>query len=68
MKEKKIPKIEVNTGWCKGCGICVEFCPKDVLALNGSVVEVVHLEQCISCKLCEIRCPDFAITVLTEDD
>jgi len=63
MKEKELPTIDINTNWCKGCGICVEFCPKDVLALNNSVVEVVNIEQCIACKLCEIRCPDFAITV-----
>jgi len=25
-KEKKMPII--NREWCKGCGICVEFCPE----------------------------------------
>ena len=26
--------IEINDAWCKGCGICVEFCPKDVLKMT----------------------------------
>ena len=62
-KEKKLPTIEIKEEWCKGCEICVEFCPHDVLAMKGPVVEVVNLEACTACQLCEIRCPDFAITV-----
>jgi len=62
-KEKKLPTITINKEWCKGCEICVEFCPTHVLAMNGPVVEVVNLEACTACGLCEIRCPDFAITV-----
>jgi len=26
--------IEVNDLYCKGCELCVEACPKDVLALD----------------------------------
>ena len=62
-KEKKLPIIEINKEWCKGCAICVEFCPHDVLGMNGAYAEVVDLEKCTVCGLCEIRCPDFAITV-----
>jgi len=50
--------------WCKGCGICVEFCPKNVLKIaeDGKVI-VDKQEDCTSCTLCELRCPDFAILV-----
>lgn len=49
---------------CKGCGICVEFCPKKVLALNEvEKIEAVNEEACIACRQCEMRCPDFAIFV-----
>ena len=55
-------KIHVNR--CKGCGICVAFCPKKVLALSDiEKVEVVNGKDCIKCKQCEMRCPDFAIFV-----
>ena len=62
-KGKKLPKIEIKKEWCKGCEICVDYCPTDVLAINGLYAEVVNLEACTACGLCEIRCPDFAITV-----
>jgi len=56
--------IEINEQWCKGCGICVEFCPKKVLAMNPrGKPEVIDLESCTKCQLCDLRCPDFAITV-----
>ena len=49
---------------CKGCGICVAFCPKKVLALDviGKII-VVDEAKCIACKQCEMRCPDYAIFV-----
>ena len=62
-KSKKLPTITIKKEWCKGCAICVEFCPRNVLAMNGACAEVVNLEACTVCQLCEIRCPDFAITV-----
>ena len=63
-------KIIINTKWCKGCKICVEFCPKEVLSMTPQgKVEVTQTEKCISCKLCELFCPDFAIAVeVTQDD
>lgn len=49
---------------CKGCGICVEFCPKKVLALSEiEKVTVVNPDDCIKCLQCEMRCPDYAIFV-----
>jgi len=56
--------IEINDAWCKGCAICVEFCPKDVLQMTPlDKVEVKALEACTKCLRCEQLCPDFAIVV-----
>ena len=59
----------IDTEWCKGCGICVHFCPKNVLELNrrGKAV-AVRPEDCIACMLCELRCPDLAIQIVKEGD
>lgn len=60
--------LAINQRLCKGCGICIEFCPKQVLALSdkGKVYEK-QVDICIKCGQCELRCPDFAIQVLKED-
>lgn len=57
--------VTVNRDWCKGCGICVAFCPTKVLGMDGDEKAVVlRGEDCTGCRLCEIRCPDFAIEVV----
>ncbi|NLC70162.1 MAG: 4Fe-4S binding protein [Desulfuromonadaceae bacterium] len=61
-----IPKIEIIEKYCKGCSICVEFCPTQVLQMDGFVARVVKPEACIKCMQCELRCPDFAIKVYPE--
>ncbi|MCX7025765.1 MAG: 4Fe-4S binding protein [Spirochaetes bacterium] len=66
MAEKKTFKHIIREKWCKGCNICVAFCPKQVLILKKGKVFAEHPELCIGCHLCEFRCPDFAIEVLEE--
>jgi 2-oxoglutarate ferredoxin oxidoreductase subunit delta len=64
MAKPKLKQHHINRDWCKGCGICVELCPKKVLALDEQdKVTVVRPQDCICCRLCELRCPDFAIEV-----
>lgn len=64
MSPKGKHTVEIYKSWCKRCGICVAFCPGEVMALDeqGDVV-VRNPERCTGCQLCELRCPDFAITV-----
>lgn len=62
-KIKRVWNIVINEEFCKGCSICVDFCPTDVLTMDGSVVKVKALERCTGCQLCDLRCPDFAIQV-----
>jgi len=57
-------KISVRRGWCKSCGICIEFCPKNVLVSDDQGKPIPeNIDACINCSLCELRCPDFAIAV-----
>ena len=57
----------INRDWCKGCDICVAFCPKNVLELDkDEKAFAARPEDCICCKQCELRCPDLAIEILTE--
>ena len=62
-KSKKPPRIEIKVSWCKGCGLCVDYCNLDVLEMNGTLPQVVKVEKCSRCMQCEVICPDFAIRV-----
>ena len=53
---------------CKGCGYCIELCPKSVLDfstrfnLKGYHPPMVKKpDECVNCHFCEIICPEFAI-------
>ncbi len=59
--------VHIFHEWCKGCGICVAFCPKKVLEMGrDQKAHVVHPELCIKCYMCARRCPDLAVTVTEE--
>ena len=62
---EKEEQMEWNWKFCKGCRICVEFCPTGVLAFIPSQEHphVLHPEKCTACHWCDTHCPDLAIVV-----
>ena len=69
----KLPKAEIHIikDQCKGCGFCIQFCPKKVLEeseeINARGVhppKIVDEDNCIICGFCTAVCPDFAIFVI----
>ena len=57
------PEIQIKVSWCKGCGLCVEYCNRGVLEMRDGLPVVLQAEKCSRCLMCEVICPDFAITV-----
>ena len=59
--------LKTVTRYCKGCGICVEFCPKKVLQLDElGKIQVANQGECVACGQCQLRCPDYAIYLLAD--
>lgn len=66
-------KHHIDSNKCKGCGLCVVVCPKNVLELSEEIntkgyfpVYQACPEDCIFCATCCIMCPDVAITITEE--
>lgn len=63
--------IVINTERCKGCSLCVEACPLNIISLADKMVnrrgyryvEQTNQEACTGCTSCAIVCPDGCITV-----
>ena len=66
-----MPKVTFQTDLCKGCGLCVNACPKNCLTIDSAVINkkgyspaVMNApDKCIGCAFCATMCPDCIITV-----
>ncbi|MCK9603270.1 MAG: 4Fe-4S dicluster domain-containing protein [Candidatus Omnitrophica bacterium] len=63
-------KIIINKDRCKGCLLCVSFCPKGSIKVDNNFnrqgVKPVKFDdnpECLGCMMCAIICPDCCIEV-----
>ena len=63
-------RIIVWEDTCKGCGLCIDSCPKGIIKMSEKLnkkgyhpAECVDMDKCIGCAFCARMCPDCAITV-----
>lgn len=59
--------LTIDKKQCKGCALCVDFCPKNALDIAeiGSVPVFARPENCIGCQRCATLCPERAV-IITE--
>jgi 2-oxoglutarate ferredoxin oxidoreductase subunit delta len=64
-------EVMIAEDLCKGCSICVDFCPRKALQQSKKLTrrgfyppERVKEKECSGCRLCELTCPDLAIWVV----
>jgi 2-oxoglutarate ferredoxin oxidoreductase subunit delta len=62
--------VKINKERCKGCGLCVMYCPKGCLAISDEInklgikpAAVKENSNCTSCTFCALICPDCAIEI-----
>lgn len=68
-------KVTFNKQLCKGCGLCVDACPRKILALDKTEINakgyhpatMTDQSKCIACAMCAMMCPDVVIKVEKED-
>jgi 2-oxoglutarate ferredoxin oxidoreductase subunit delta len=55
---------------CKGCNLCIHFCPKQVLIQSPKTntkgyhypeIAAGKEHDCVNCEFCAMVCPEFAI-------
>lgn len=55
-------RCPVDSKICTGCGMCCDICPVHAIKMHpdnvlGHLRPVIDREKCISCGLCECKCP-----------
>lgn len=67
--------VIINGDKCKGCELCISFCPKGVLEIENEnsnaagyyPAHAARLEDCVGCLSCARMCPEIAIRIEKND-
>jgi NAD-dependent dihydropyrimidine dehydrogenase PreA subunit len=60
---KNVVTLALDQGRCVGCGLCLEVCPHEVLALDGGKAVIAERDACMECGACALNCPAGALSV-----
>ena len=72
-REEKFIPVRIREDLCKGCGLCVEVCPRDLIHLSKTDINQKGYHpalfedpegKCIYCTQCALVCPDVAIEII----
>ncbi len=58
--------MKVDIEKCKGCGLCVEICPLELVSIQDKIAQVS--EGCVSCLACVKVCPTGALSPSFEEE
>jgi len=63
-------KLEMDQDRCKGCELCTEACPREVLAMGNQInalgyraAVAIAPERCTGCRACALVCPEVVFTI-----
>ena len=60
---KDVATLRLDPAKCNGCGMCLDVCPRAVLARSNGKVAIATLDACIECGACQQNCPAGALRV-----
>jgi ferredoxin len=60
---KNVVTLSVDPRACKGCGLCVDVCPHQVLHLSDHRIAIGDRDACMECGACARNCAFGAISV-----
>ena len=55
--------LELDTGRCNGCGLCLAVCPRGVFAFVDGRASLADRGACMECGACALNCASGAISV-----